>query len=78
MRSYQIKRERPSLKTAHEYHKEGSFLVDPKVHGLSGQAREDEVRRVGDELCELVGGSFLAPRILSMQFLSHISLRNMQ
>ncbi len=66
MRSYQIKRERPSLKTAHEYHKEGSFLVDPKVHGLSGQAREDEIRRVGDELCELVRRQF--PRTQNLEY----------
>ena len=66
MRSYQIKRERPSFKTAHEFHKEGSFLVDPKIHGLSGQAREDEIKRVGDELCELVKKQF--PRTQKLEY----------
>jgi hypothetical protein len=39
----QTKRERPTLKTAHEFFKEGSFGTDPAVHTLAGKAREDEL-----------------------------------
>lgn len=66
MRSYQIKRERPSIKTAHDFHKEGSFLVDPRLHGLSGQVREDEIRKIGDDLCELVKQQF--PRTQKLEY----------
>ena len=50
MRSYQIRRERPTFRTAHDFHKEGSFSIDPKVHGLSGEEREAELQKVSDDL----------------------------
>lgn len=58
MRSYQVKRERPTFRTAHDFHKEGSFLVDPKVHGLSGEEREVELQKVSDDLLSTVKRHF--------------------
>ncbi len=66
MRSYQIKRERPTFKTAHDFHKEGSFLVDPKQHGLSGEEREAEIERIGDKLGDLVMRQF--PRTQNLEY----------
>jgi hypothetical protein len=54
MRARQIKRERPTLKTAHDYFKEGSFLTDPKVHSLSGKEREAELQKVENDLEKIV------------------------
>ena len=55
MRARQFKRERPTLKTAHDYFKKGSFHTDPKVHSLSGKEREDELRKVNNDLEKIVG-----------------------
>lgn len=54
MREYQIRRERPTLKTAHEFFKEGWFHFDPKRHALSGEEREAEIRKVRHKLHEIV------------------------
>ena len=66
MRSYQIKRARPTLKTAHEFYKEGGFLTDPKIHLLSGKEREAEIKNVADELCEIVTHQF--PRTQNLEY----------
>lgn len=66
MRSYQVKRERPSFKTAHDFHQTGSFTVDPKQHGLSGKEREAEIDRIGDELEKLVKRQF--PRTQNLEY----------
>ena len=66
MRSYQVKRERPTLKTAHDYHKSGSFLVDPKIHGLSGAEREAKLQKVRDDLHDAVKRHF--PRTQNLEY----------
>src|SRR5690242_16222870 len=66
MRSYQIKRERPTFKTTHDYHKDGSFLTDPQIHGLSGKEREAEIRKVEDDLAEIVPRQF--PRTQKLEY----------
>jgi hypothetical protein len=62
----QIKRDRPTLKTAHDFFKDGSFLTDPRIHCLSGDDREREIRKIGDELCELVKRQF--PRTQNLEY----------
>jgi hypothetical protein len=54
MRSYQFKPERPSLKTAHDFYKEGEYSTDPKRHFLSGEDRKRELEKVSDALREIV------------------------
>jgi len=66
MRSYQLKRERPTFRTAHDFHKDGSFLVDPKVHGLSGKEREAELQKVNDDLLGPVKRHF--PRTQNLEY----------
>ena len=66
MHRIQTKRERPTLKTAHDYYKEGSFGVDPKLHTLSGAAREAKLKRVEDGLVTIVRTQF--PRTQNLEF----------
>ncbi len=66
MRSYQVKRERPTFKTAHAFHKEGSFSVDPKVHGLSGEEREAELQKLSYALLGTVKRHF--PRTQNFEY----------
>lgn len=66
MRSYQVRRERPNFRTAHEFYREGSFSVDPRLHRLSGQERQAEIDKVGDELKELVKREF--PRTQNLEY----------
>jgi hypothetical protein len=66
MRSYQIKRERSTLKTAHEFFKSGGFLTDPKRHTLSGEEREAELQKVTDDLLEIVKRHF--PRTQNLEY----------
>jgi hypothetical protein len=66
VRARQVKRERPTLKTAHEYFKEGSFGIYPDKHYLSGKKREAEIRRVSDELLEVTRSQF--PRTQNLEY----------
>ena len=66
MRRYQIKRKRPTLKTAHDFFKEGSFLTSPQLHSLSGKEREAELQKVTDELEAIVKRQF--PRTQNLEF----------
>jgi hypothetical protein len=66
MRAQQAKRERPTLKTAHDFFREGSFLVDPKLHSLSGKEREAELQKVGDDLRDIVRLQF--PRTQNLEY----------
>ncbi len=66
MRSYQVRRERPNFRTAHEFHGEGSFSIDPRQHGLSGKERQAEIDKIGDELEELVKRQF--PRTQNLEY----------
>jgi hypothetical protein len=60
MRARQTKRARPTLKTAHNFFKEGTFSVVHDEHFLSGKAREDEIKKTVDEMLELVRTQFPA------------------
>jgi uncharacterized protein YutE (UPF0331/DUF86 family) len=66
MRKRQIRRERPTLKTAHDYFKEGSFLVHPQLHSLQGAEREAELQKVRDGLEEIVKREF--PRTQNLEY----------
>jgi hypothetical protein len=66
MRPSQIKRERPTLRTAHAFFKEGLFSIDPKLHYFSGKEREAEIRKVADDLEEVVGRQF--PRTQNLEY----------
>ena len=68
MHGHQFKRERPSFRTAHEYYREGSFLIDPKQHYLSGKKREKELERVTDELREIAKTQFQFPRTQNLEY----------
>jgi hypothetical protein len=62
MRTRQIRRPRPTLATAHEYHRKGSYSVDPARHSVSKEERE----RVADDLCNLVSTQF--PRTQNLEY----------
>jgi hypothetical protein len=66
MKSRQIRRDRPTLKTAHQFFKEGSFFVDPNRHYLSGKEREAELTKISDELRLIVKQRF--PRTRNLEY----------
>jgi hypothetical protein len=66
MRSHQIRRERPTFKTAHQFFTEGGFTTDPKAHYLSGEERKKEIEKVGESLQELVTKAF--PRTQNLEY----------
>jgi hypothetical protein len=66
MRSYQVKRERPTFKTAHDFHKSGAFHTDPKLHGLSGEEREAELQKIEESLRKIVSSQF--PRTQNLEY----------
>ena len=66
MKKHQIKRARPTLKTAHNYFKEGSFATIPSRHSLSGKEREAEIGKVRDELQNIVKRQF--PRTQNLEY----------
>jgi hypothetical protein len=66
MRTRQIRRPRPTLATAHEYHRKGSYSVDPARHSVSKEEREAELERVADDLCNLVSTQF--PRTQNLEY----------
>jgi uncharacterized protein YutE (UPF0331/DUF86 family) len=66
MRNYQIKRERPTFKTAHQFFSEGHFSVDPKVHSLSWKERKSEIEKVSEELHDLIKTQF--PRTQNLEY----------
>ncbi len=66
MRGKQIKRERPTLKSAHDFFKEGSFLIDPNSHFLSTDEQEAELRKVRSELHDIVKRQF--PRTQNLEY----------
>jgi hypothetical protein len=73
MRRHQVKRERPSLKTAHEFFSTGSFSVDPNRHYLSGEKRESEINHISEELLQLSKRQFPRTHILEYAILkSHL------
>ena len=66
MRSHQIRRERPTFKTAHQFFTEGGFTTDPKAHYLSGEERKKEIEKVSESLQELVTKAF--PRTQNLEY----------
>jgi uncharacterized protein YutE (UPF0331/DUF86 family) len=62
----QIKRERPTLKTAHEFFRQGGFLTDPSRHFLSDDEHEAQVRGADDRLAKLVKRQF--PRTQNLEY----------
>lgn len=53
MKSIQTKRKPPDLETAHRFHKEGSFSVDPRQHTLRDTERDAEIEKVSESLREI-------------------------
>jgi hypothetical protein len=75
MKKYQIKKERPTLKTAHDFYKEGHFTFDPKKHLLSGNERKQEIERVIESLRDIFKTQFPRTNILEYAILkSHLIL----
>jgi hypothetical protein len=66
MKLNQIRRERPSLKTAHEFFRKGICGIDPRNHFLSGKEREIEIRKISMELQNIVKTQF--PRTQNLEF----------
>lgn len=66
MRDHQIRRERPTFKTAHQFFTEGGFTTDPKAHYLSGEERKKEIEKVSKSLEELVKKAF--PRTQNLEY----------
>jgi hypothetical protein len=66
MKSRQIRRDRPNLKTAHQFFREGSFSIDPNRHYLSGKEREAELTKISDELRSIVKRQF--PRTQNLEY----------
>jgi uncharacterized protein YutE (UPF0331/DUF86 family) len=66
MKSRQIRRDRPNLKTAHQFFREGSFSVDPNRHYFSGKEREAELTKISDELRLMVKRQF--PRTWNLEY----------
>jgi hypothetical protein len=65
MRSRQIRRERPTFKTAHQFFTEGSFSITA-AHYLSGEERDKEIERVTEELQDIVKAQF--PRTQNLEY----------
>jgi uncharacterized protein YutE (UPF0331/DUF86 family) len=65
MRSHQIRRERPTFKTAHQYFEEGSFSIT-KAYYLSGKELEQEIESVTEDLRELTTRQF--PRTRNLEY----------
>lgn len=53
MKYRQVKRTRASMQTAHQFHKEGGFLIDPSVHWTSVEEREAEIEAIAEDLSQL-------------------------
>jgi hypothetical protein len=66
MHSSQIRRKRPTFKTAHQFLKEGTFTTSPKLHYLSGEEREKEIKGVCDSLQETIRTQF--PRTQNLEY----------
>jgi len=66
MKARQIRRDRPNLNTAHQFFKDGAYSIDPNGHYFSGEEREAELRKIGDELCSIVKQNF--PRTQNLEF----------
>jgi hypothetical protein len=66
MRDHQIRRERPTFRTAHQFFTEGGFTTDPKAHYLSGEERKKEIEKVSKSLEELVKKVF--PRTQNLEY----------
>lgn len=65
MKSTQVSRSRPNLQTAHEYHREGSYSIDPAKHFTSDDERNAEIERIAEEL-EEIGKKF--PRTQNVEY----------
>jgi hypothetical protein len=61
----QIRRQRPTLKTAHQFFSDGYFTVDPKLHSVSDKEFEDEAEKISDELKLLLKQQF--PRTQNLE-----------
>jgi hypothetical protein len=66
MHPRQIKRQRPTLKTAHDYFEQGVFRISPDLHSLSGKARQAELQKVRDGLDDVVRKQF--PRTQNLEY----------
>ncbi|WP_426410218.1 hypothetical protein [Bradyrhizobium ganzhouense] len=66
MHRHQIKRNRPTLETAHAFHKEGSFEISSPRHQLSDEEREAEIRKISNGLSEIVRQQF--PRTQNLEY----------
>ncbi|APE43485.1 hypothetical protein BOO69_08720 [Sulfitobacter alexandrii] len=53
MKYRQVKRPRPNMQTAHNFFKEGGFLIDPVAHYTSREEREAEIEAIAEDLEQL-------------------------
>jgi hypothetical protein len=65
MKKQQIKRSRPNLQTAHDFHREGSYSIDPVKHYTSDDERSAEIERIAGDLRE-IGKKF--PRTQNVEY----------
>ena len=58
MKTRQVRRERPSLKTAHRFFSDGGYSIDPDRHFLSEAERQLEIKKIHTELSNLISLQF--------------------
>lgn len=66
MRTYQVRRSRPTLSTAHDFFRSGGFSIDPALHYLSGAESEAELEKVSEELENITKQHF--PRTQNLEY----------
>ena len=66
MRTNQVRRSRPTLRTAHDFFLSGAFLVDPTLHYLSGSERGAELEKTIEELRNITKKHF--PRTQNLEY----------
>ncbi|WP_374428714.1 hypothetical protein [Tabrizicola sp.] len=65
MKTKQVKRPRPNLQSAHDYHREGSYSIHPAKHFTFEEERSEEIERIAKELRE-IGKKF--PRTQNVEY----------
>ncbi|RON88253.1 hypothetical protein BK635_03615 [Pseudomonas chlororaphis] len=68
MQSHQIKRKRPTMQSAHDFHKKGYFYTGPEHH-LTSEDRRAAIEDVIDDLGDVVKRQFPRTGILEYAIL---------
>lgn len=68
MQSHQIKRKRPTMQSAHEFHKKGCFYTGPEHH-LAGEERKAAIEDILNDLGDIVKRQFPRTGILEYAIL---------